>query len=276
MWFDRLKNALYLFCCLPFLAAAEPVTLPGTESFQLSNSAGQTYQIMISLPEKQRKDKPAAVLYLLDGNAFFAAFHDAKRLQQAFAGHIIVAVGYPTDTPFDFYRRSYDFSPPAEAADVDPPQGGQDAFLYFLENTLQPEIAKRYVIDKQRQALFGHSFGGMFTLYAMFSRPQLVNHYIASSPTLWWRNRHLLSVENRFSQQAETTDLIHKSLLVIVAEGDPVQERQDAALLAERMAKLSLFGLRSAFHQQQDETHMSLPVSIANRVLHQAFTARLK
>lgn len=109
MWFDRLKNALYLFCCLPFLAAAEPVTLPGTESFQLSNSAGQTYQIMISLPEKQRKDKPAAVLYLLDGNAFFAAFHDAKRLQQAFAGHIIVAVGYPTDTPFDFYRRSYDF-----------------------------------------------------------------------------------------------------------------------------------------------------------------------
>lgn len=276
MRFSNLKISLYLFCYLPILAVADPVVLPGTESFSLKNAAGQQYQIMVSLPEQQSADKPAAVLYLLDGNAFFAAFHDGKRLQRAFADHIIVAIGYPTETPFDFYRRSYDFSPPVDQADVDPPQGGQDEFLAFLENTLQPEISKRYLIDNQRQALFGHSFGGMFTLYAMFSRPQLVNHYIASSPTLWWHNRYLLTAEIAFSEQAEMHKLNNKSLLLVVAEGDPIQERQDAVLLAERMVKLSRFGLRSAFHQQEDETHMSLPVSIAYRVLQQAFTPRLQ
>ncbi len=259
---------------------ADAVRLPATEQFDLRNAAGQTYQIMVSLPnvkksaDSEPSAKPPPVLYVLDGNATFAAFHDAKRMESKFANSIIVAVAYPTEKPFDFYRRSYDFSPPVSDAKNDPPQGGQDAFIDFLENRLQPEIARRYSMDNSRQAIYGHSFGGMFTLYAMFNRPELFNHYIVSSPSLWWHDSYLLAPEQRFSEQVRSgeTSVIGKSLLMVVAEGDPIQEKEDAELISERLRPLSAYGLRSSFYLQEDENHMSLPVTIAHRVIRHAFT----
>lgn len=272
------KWCFVLGVCLSLQAIAEPVTLPATEQFELKNQAGEVYQIMVSLPEQSDKQNPAPVLYLLDGNSVFAAFHDARRMEQDFADCIIVAVAYPTDKPFDFYRRSYDFSPPVPSELNDPPQGGQGGFLNFLQNTLQPEIAHRYNVNPDRQALYGHSFGGMFTLYAMYTQSDLVNHYIVSSPSLWWHHRYLWQHEQAFTAKVSKKEvsLLGKSLLLLVAENDPVQEKQDIILLAGRMNALSQYGLRSAYYRQSGEDHMSLPVTVAHRVLRQAFSPRIR
>lgn len=58
---------------------------------------------------------------------------------------------------------------------------GADLFLDFVTRELEPIIEKDYMIKKR--ILFGHSFGGSFTIYAMISRPEGFNEYIASSPT---------------------------------------------------------------------------------------------
>jgi predicted alpha/beta superfamily hydrolase len=58
---------------------------------------------------------------------------------------------------------------------------GADHFLGFITSELIPTVEKRYNV--KRRILFGHSFAGSFTLYALISQPSAFNGYIASSPT---------------------------------------------------------------------------------------------
>jgi enterochelin esterase-like enzyme len=58
---------------------------------------------------------------------------------------------------------------------------GADKFLHFLTSELIPVVEKDY--KTQERILFGHSFGGGFTVYSMINKPNYFNRYIASSPT---------------------------------------------------------------------------------------------
>lgn len=51
--------------------------------------------------------------------------------------------------------------------------GGTGKLVDFIENELIPRIAEMVILDPMRRSLFGHSFGGLFTLYALFERPCL-------------------------------------------------------------------------------------------------------
>jgi predicted alpha/beta superfamily hydrolase len=64
--------------------------------------------------------------------------------------------------------------------------GGNDAFLSFIIDELKPAIAKATQVDPGRQALFGHSLGGLFVLHALFSRSDAFDTFIAGSPSIWW------------------------------------------------------------------------------------------
>jgi predicted alpha/beta superfamily hydrolase len=56
-----------------------------------------------------------------------------------------------------------------------------DKFLGFITSELIPVIEKDYKTNKR--ILFGHSFGGGFTVFSMINKPNYFNYYIASSPT---------------------------------------------------------------------------------------------
>jgi predicted alpha/beta superfamily hydrolase len=199
------------------------VTLDGTEQWLMHNAAGTPYRIMVSLPEG---DLPwtgvRSVLYVLDANAYFPGFHAAKRGQKAFRQSIIIGIAYPGSDPLNFLRRSYDFSPPAPAGLNEPPQGGQDELLDFIEQQLMPAVAERFSIDPHQQSLFGHSFGGMFALYTLFTRPSLFDHLVAASPSQWWSDRFLLQPERDFTQQVQAQPgLVTHSSLALISAGRP-------------------------------------------------------
>lgn len=258
--------------------AAPPVTLPGTQALSVRGGPARDreYRLLVSLPAgKTVPAKGYPVLFVLDGNAHFGAFHDARRAGPAFAETMVVSVGYPTEGTHDFLRRSYDFSPPAPAGEK-PPQGGDDEFLDTLEQVVIPEIARRHPLDRDRLSLFGHSFGGMFAMHALFTRPMLFTHYVSASPSLWWRDDYLLPQERRFAARVAAGEIspVHQSLLLVIGERETPQEIQDAQALAQRLAPLSAYGLRTAFHLQPGEDHMSLPIAIAPTVLRQVFSAR--
>ena len=259
------------------LPAEQAVALDGTVLWQMTNDAGQPYRIFISKPEG---DVPYTggypVLYLLDGNAYFPGFHAAKRTQTDFRQAIIVGIGYPGEAPLNFLRRSYDFSPPVPADRNTPPQGGQDELLDFIEHTLMPAVAKRFAVDPQQQSLYGHSFGGMFAVYTLFTRPELFDHIVSVSPSLWWHDRYLLAPEREFVARVNAGDLdvTHKSLALYLAEGDSPQEIQDASSLQQRLLPLSALGLRTNFYLETGEDHMSIPFRIESRVLNEVLTAR--
>lgn len=253
------------------------VTLDGTEQWLMHNAAGTPYRIMVSLPEG---DLPwtgvRSVLYVLDANAYFPGFHAAKRGQKAFRQSIIIGIAYPGSDPLNFLRRSYDFSPPAPAGLNEPPQGGQDELLDFIEQQLMPAVAERFSIDPHQQSLFGHSFGGMFALYTLFTRPSLFDHLVAASPSQWWSDRFLLQHERDFTQQVQTQPglVTHSSLALISAERDAAATREDARALAARLQPLSIHGLRVSEQVIDGEDHMSLPYRIPSLVLEQVFSNR--
>ncbi len=258
-------------------AHAEPVTLEGTEQWTMKSAEGREYRIMISLPEGDVSYTGGyPVIYLLDGNAYFSAFHAAKRAQDRLRGSILVAIGYPSDTPLDFVRRAFDLSPPVPQERNDPPQGGQDLFLDFIEKHLMPRVAERFKVDQDQRSLVGHSFGGMFGVYTLFTRPTLFQHVVAVSPSLWRRDRYLLEPERAFSKRAHAgqVDLTHSSLTLVMGERDMVQEIQDARALQLRLQDLSQYGLRSDFQVEPGEDHMSVPFPVPTRVLDELISTR--
>ncbi len=58
---------------------------------------------------------------------------------------------------------------------------GGDHFLDFITNELIPLVEKGYCSNNR--ILYGHSFGGGYTVYTLLNRPNSFNCYIASSPT---------------------------------------------------------------------------------------------
>jgi predicted alpha/beta superfamily hydrolase len=73
------------------------------------------------------------------------------------------------------------------------PSGGE-AFITFLDTVLRPWIHSYFPNTKfYRDGLYGHSFGGLFVLYALFSRPDLFDVFLSASPYLIWNNEYFFT-----------------------------------------------------------------------------------
>lgn len=73
----------------------------------------------------------------------------------------VIGIGYPLGADIST-ERTLDLTPvPAnDEARVKAPSGGGDAFLDFIQNDLKPALYRDYQIDRSRESLMGHSFGG--------------------------------------------------------------------------------------------------------------------
>lgn len=175
--------------------AQRPTTIPGTEQLAVtSERTGLAYRIDVSLPPDYAKSGATRypVLFILDGNLAFGTAVEAQRMvaiDRLVPGLIIVGVGYPEDdpavyTPTYAANRTRDYTPTAPAT---APEGGKAAeFLAFLRDQLIPLIDRTYRTDPADRALGGHSFGGLFTTYALLHQPDLFRRYWIGSPSLWW------------------------------------------------------------------------------------------
>jgi predicted alpha/beta superfamily hydrolase len=83
--------------------------------------------------------------------------------------------------------------------------GDGPKFLTFLKAELIPLIETNYRGDPARRILGGHSFGGLFTLYTLFSDSSLFWGYLAGSPAITWDNGVVVKQEQEFAKT-------HKSL----------------------------------------------------------------
>jgi uncharacterized protein len=72
-----------------------------------------------------------------------------------------------------------------------PTSGGADKFLKFIETEVIPQVESKYRTQPYR-IFAGHSFGGLFAIHSLISRPDLFNAFIAVSPSLQWDNQLLV------------------------------------------------------------------------------------
>jgi predicted alpha/beta superfamily hydrolase len=65
-----------------------------------------------------------------------------------------------------------------------------------------------------REALYGHSYGGLFALHALFTRTHSFDCYIASSPSIWWNDNDILHEAESFLKNEQTARQNLPSLMV--------------------------------------------------------------
>lgn len=280
----------------------EAYSLPGTAYFDLAPTAGgEPYRIFLFTP----KGKPPAagwpLLVMTDGNATFP-FAFASMVTQApyptgtnVDWGVIAAIGYPSDEPYDALRRAWDLGPPPIKSyppyfEGGPPVriGGTGDLLDFIESQLFPRLDEMVRTDATRRSLFGHSFGGLFTLYALFERPGLFTNWIAASPTIYWEGSEILNNEASRKRIPGPVAFLHLSAGEY--EGDrlaPFQYRNDdaasrlekrktertAALAQEMATRLNGHetGIRTQFELFAGQTHMSVLGPAVNRAVSIAF-----
>lgn len=176
-----------------------PLEMAGAQTFEIrSERTGETYRILLRIPSAPAPETGHPVLWMLDGDASFPLTfcRPAHRLQPrpASAG-VIVAVSFPGAAPYDpaARARNYTPQPDAETGDhISREFGGASDFLHFLAGELRPLLAGRLPLDPARQTLFGHSYGGLFTLHALLGHPGHFQRYWAASPSLWFSEALLL------------------------------------------------------------------------------------
>lgn len=192
------------------LTSAPPVSLPGTHQMDV-RWGNHVHRLFVTVPVGPAPANGYPVLYALDGNTFFPIVSQLVR-SQAWRNDgqrneaVVVSLGYATNELYDA-QRGRDYTPPApgtEDGGKDRKQGGADNFLDFIEQKVQPMVAREFKPDPQRQTLFGHSYGGLLTLHTLFTRPHMFQRYAAASPSIWWGDRFLLKERERFLAQMQS------------------------------------------------------------------------
>ncbi|WP_283178374.1 alpha/beta hydrolase-fold protein [Gemmobacter sp. 24YEA27] len=171
--------------------------LPSHSLSQKTVKTGPGHRLYLAVPKGMAPAAGWPVLYMLDGNAAFD-FLTEDHLALV-PGLMLVGVGYDTDRQFSRERRTLDFTAPDFTATDGPGDGirpdhvhegrmagGAAQFLDRLTGDLRLAAEDGLPVDPARRSLWGHSFGGLFTLYAALTRPSAFARYAAISPSIWW------------------------------------------------------------------------------------------
>lgn len=223
-------------------ASTQPLKLPDIRERDLTtriirSKEGLDYTIFISAPQGPAPSGGFPVLYVLDANAWFGLAAEIARLDELEDGpSIVVGVGYPVHTLYDDARRNHDFTvgPPLRPRPESAGSkfGGAPAFLDFLRHDLRDAVGKAYPINTRRQSLFGHSLGGYFVLYALFTQPDAFATFVAASPAIWWDDVTLKSEEKAFAAHLRSGSP-RPSVLITVGSLEQQLGAADTALITK-------------------------------------------
>ncbi|MEG2999872.1 MAG: alpha/beta hydrolase-fold protein [Comamonas sp.] len=195
----------------------QPWSMPGVRSFDLpaaplpGSSAPRQHRVMVYVPQGAAPVGGWPVMYVLDGNLMFPFIaqlvhnRSARGPELRSGSAIVVGLGHalPADNGevHDRSARTYDYTLPYDGVGPDSQgraQGGADVFLDFIAQQLQPLLQAALPVNAQRQTLVGHSYGGLCTLHALFTRPGMFQRHVAASPSLWWGDGVVVQECQRF------------------------------------------------------------------------------
>jgi predicted alpha/beta superfamily hydrolase len=133
-------------------------------------------------------------------------------------------------------------------------------------------IAGMTQVDTARQAIFGHSLGGLFVLWCLFRRSGAFRSYMAASPSIWWGERCILADEKAFLETASPTTgksrlLLTAGSLEMTPTQHPASMSADAQAMANRLSLSADDRLDVSFVEFAGESHASVVPAAISRSL---------
>ncbi|MDB5982782.1 MAG: hypothetical protein JWQ69_3797 [Pseudomonas sp.] len=251
--------SILLLATLSLLAHAAPESAHYRFDRQLVESPdGQRhYRLDLAIPRRAPPASGYPVVYLLDGNNVLAELRE-EWLAELDSGNppVLVMIGYDTDKRYD-PQRNRDYTG-TRSAD----------FLKMLKSQIKPLIQTEQPIDQSRQMLWGHSYGGLFTLFALFEDPSAFQTYFAVSPSLRFQPETFAKGMGFVGfQQGETRQVLilrgseEGKTPVVPLEGDSPEHRQAIANLPKDAGRLlaqylaSVPGIHASYQEFEGATH---------------------
>lgn len=245
-------------------AVPTPMTILASEAHTMQSAhTGRTYSITVSLPLAYHKPPgepwpfndtpdPWPTVYVFDGN-WYAAMVTGIIRPMAWCGGttdaIVVGIGYPEGSDVidayreSFTRRDHDMTPVYDAtveremtaAHGRPtPNGDAANFHAFIRDELIPFIEATYRADPAKRILVGHSYGGLFGLFGLFTTPALFQQLVIGSPTLTYGGGFVMAQEAAFAQANTRLSVAIYLFMGDIYEDDADETNQFAAAMLSR------------------------------------------
>jgi len=228
---------------------------------------GRDYMLYVALPASYEKEpgRKYPVVYMTDGYWCFAlmnALYSPLVYDRVVPEFIIVGVGYAGEN-LDYGKlRQWDLSPVDLGRET--PSGHAADFLTVFEKEIIPLVEHEYRADPAHRVLGGASLGGLFSLYAMYTKPELFSGYIAVSPAVDVGNDWLFNYEEAF---AKTKKTINARLFMSTAGNEWASFQAGIKRFDKRITSRADQGLNYQFRVIEDERHGGTGAEANNRAL---------
>lgn len=212
---------------------------------------GETRTLNVYLPQGYNDTfAKYPVIYLLDGSADEDFIHIAGLVQflnmiAKMPKSIVVGVAN--------VDRKRDFTFPTQN-NVDlkamPTTGKSQKFINFIEKDLQPYVRQKYRTTLQR-TIIGQSLGGLLAAEILLKKPELFDHYIIISPSLWWDDESLLKAAPELLRSHSYVG--KKVYLSVGSEG---KQMEADVLKFDQLLRLA--GIKPLFNPMPEENHLTI------------------
>lgn len=201
-----MRITIYILIIFGFISCQrEEFEIIGTtESFTMtSTNVDDDFKIYVYLPPNYpQANFDYSLIIGLDGDSEFenmAGIVSKEIRNSDIPSSIFVGIGYGgTD------RRNRDYTPSITQGVESDETGGAENFYNFIRAELIPELEDNYQIDTTNtKTLMGHSYGGLFTLYAMFQERNTnpFDKFIPVASSFWYDSGVIFEFEETYSQK---------------------------------------------------------------------------
>ncbi len=249
-------SPLLLLFAVSATHAGEPITIGETITIR-SEILDEERTVLVSPPPGyEQSSERYPVVYLTDGDAHLMHTRGTADflVRNGLMPPVIIVGVTNTDRTRDLTPTNASLVGRDGALREFPTSGGASRFLDFFQKELFPYVESHYRTQPYR-LLAGHSFGGLFALDALFTRPAMFEAVIAVGPTLRWDDDLPLRQARTF---LEERDELNATLVVAMAneeEDDPRPTRLDR--LEKMLKQSSVEGFEWQVRRMPDETHGS-------------------
>ena len=128
-----------------------------------------------------------------------------------------------------------------------------EEFLEFIANELIPHIENSYKTNGFR-ILYGHSYGGLFVMFAMLSKPSMADADVCLDPSFWFENNWIIS----YGEDDDRLAAAGKKLVFMAGRGERSENRNGISAMDILLIEVGYTEETYLLKSYPEEHHTSL------------------